>query len=230
MTSIWLPTLAFPIWSCVWSDEGLLRSQNLYTSPMKRWIFPANVDWTLHSATSIWTHRSTIGSILSTGDLIVKRLKNSFDKKRESVHIKNFLLTRMCIFEYNREAISQQQCLKWNSCLTATYEISENTETHSSGTCFVFLNKIICALLLFFYIFSSPANVREAIMLRCEWRLVERGKMVFRFKTMLWCINVFYALSNRAQIESRCWTVAQSVVPCAYWLYWICFWRWDVPF
>lgn len=92
-------------------------------------------------------------------------------------------------------------------------------------------------MLLFFFFFSSPANVREAIMLRCEWRQVERWKMVlnFRFKTMLWCINVFYALSNRAQIESRCWTVAQSVVPCAYWLYWIFlllfwFWRWDVPF
>lgn len=101
---------------------------------------------------------------------------------------------------------------------------------------FCFYNKIHCVLLLFFF-FSSPANVREAIMLRCEWRQVERWKMVlnFRFKTMLWCINVFYALSNRAQIESRCWTVAQSVVPCAYWLYWIflllfCFWRWDVPF
>lgn len=112
----------------------------------------------------------------------------------------------------------------------------------SYETCFVFLMRFIVLLLLLFLCFSTPAKVREAITLRCEWRPAEGWEMFlfifnFRCKTMLWCINVFYALSNRAQIESKCWTVAQSVVPCAYRpctnlfsLGFFIFWRWDVPF
>lgn len=79
----------------------------------------------------------------------------------------------------------------------------------SYGTCFVFIIKFIVCCCCFLLLSRKCQRSNNA-----EVRMKASGevKMVlnFRFKTMLWCINVFYALSNRAQIESRCWTVSSS--------------------
>lgn len=109
--------------------------------------------------------------------------------------------------------------------LTKSVKIHKHTHTAmfiSYGTCFVFIIKFIvccCCFLLLSRKCQRSNNAEVRMKASGEVKMV----LYFRFKTMLWCINVFYALSNRAQIESRCWTVAQSVVSCAYWLYWIFF-------